>query len=101
MDNSYSLYKIYFSNDNHPFLHMILKIYIIFISYIKEYIFLEDFIKRIFDIKYENLIQNLDEHIRKMISFCNLEDDRFLQPHKNKKEVFTASAFQISRGAKS
>ena len=52
----------------------------------------------IFDIKYENLVTKIDEHIRKMISFCNLKwDDRFLQPHKNKKEVITASAFQIRK----
>ena len=41
MDNSYSLYKTYFSNDNHPFTYD-LKIYIIFISYIKNIYLLEE-----------------------------------------------------------
>ena len=99
MDNSYSLYKTYFSNNNHPFTYDLKNIYNFHKLYQKYISFWKRFHKDIiFDIKYENLIQNPEEHIRKMISFCNLEwDDRFLQPHKNKKEVFTASAFQIRK----
>ena len=72
MDNSYSLYKTYFSNDNHPFTYDLKNIYNFHKLYQKYISFWKRFHKDIiFDIKYENLIQNPDEHIK--------ENDIFLQ----------------------
>ena len=97
MDNFYSLYKTYFSNNTHPYTYSLNNIY----NFYKIYVRFMTFWKKIysdliFDIEYESLVNKPDENIKKMISFCEIKWDKiFLQPHKNKKEVFTASAFQI------
>ena len=97
MDNFYSLYKTYFSNNSHAYTYDLNNIYNFYTIYKKFMTFWKKiYINSIFDLEYESLVHKPEENIKKMISFCEIKWDKiFLQPDKNKKEVFTASAFQI------
>ena len=49
----------------------------------------------IFDLSYEELINNQKEVTKNLLNFCELEwDNNCLNPHKNKKTVSTA-AYQV------
>ena len=50
----------------------------------------------IFDLSYEELINNQKEVTQKLLNFCELSwDENCLNPHKNKKTVSTASLAQV------
>jgi len=50
---------------------------------------------KIFDIKYEDLIENNEYEIKKIIKFCDLEwDENCLSFHKNKSPIKTMSTSQ-------
>ena len=50
----------------------------------------------IFDLSYEELINNQKEVTKNLLNFCELEwDNNCLNPHKNKKTVSTASLAQV------
>ena len=50
----------------------------------------------IFDLSYEELINNQKETTKNLIKFCDLEwDENCLSPHKNDKAVSTASLAQV------
>ena len=52
----------------------------------------------IYEIKYENLISNQDEEIKKLINFCQLEwDNKCLMFHKNKTPIKTMSTAQARK----
>ena len=52
----------------------------------------EKFDNYIFDLSYEELINNQKEVTQKLLNFCELSwDENCLNPHKNKKTVSTAS----------
>ena len=52
----------------------------------------------ILDIKYENLISNNEDEIKKIIKFCGLEwDDNCLSFHKNKSPIKTMSTSQARK----
>ena len=52
----------------------------------------------ILDIKYENLISNNEDEIKKIIKFCGLEwDDNCLFFHKNKSPIKTMSTAQARK----
>ena len=52
----------------------------------------------ILDIKYENLISNNEDEIKKIIKFCGLEwDDNCLTFHKNKSPIKTMSTSQARK----
>lgn len=54
------------------------------------------FNKKIFNLDYQNLINDKDEQIKKIIKYCDLSwDENCLFPEKNKKSVSTASISQI------
>ena len=54
------------------------------------------FPNQIYDLNYENLVSKPSIEINKLISFCNFEwSDCYLEPHKNKREIYTNSALQI------
>ena len=62
-------------------------------NYWREY-FSED----IFDIKYEDLVSNLDQYVEEILSFCNLEfEENCLNFHNNKRIVLTASTNQVRK----
>ena len=51
--------------------------------------------KNILDIEYENLIENKDSEIKKIINFCSLDwDENCLSFHKNKSPIKTMSTSQ-------
>ena len=54
------------------------------------------FSEKIYNLDYENLVNNKKEEIKKIIEFCELEwDENCLNPEKNKKSVSTASLSQV------
>ena len=51
---------------------------------------------KIYDINYENLIENQEEESRKLLDYCQLPwDDACLSFEKNKRKVMTASVCQV------
>lgn len=70
------------------------------VTYFKNYLELMNFWKlnfkeTILDIRYENLISNSEEEIKKIIKFCNLEwEEKCLEFHKNKSPIKTMSTAQ-------
>ncbi len=73
------------------------------VKYYKHYRDLMDFWKLkypnlILDVKYENLIENKEFEIKKIIKFCNLEwDENCLSFHKNKSPIKTMSTSQARK----
>ena len=58
----------------------------------------ELFPERIYDISYENLVDNQELETRKLIEYCELDwDENCLNFHKNKRVVGTASVSQVRR----
>ena len=52
----------------------------------------------IFDLQYEELVENQEVVTRRLTEFCNLSwDDRFLNFHHNQQAVQTASVFQVRK----
>jgi tetratricopeptide (TPR) repeat protein len=52
----------------------------------------------IFEIKYENLVENPNFEIKKLIEYCGLDwDENCLNPHKNKSAIKTASINQARK----
>lgn len=50
----------------------------------------------VYDLHYEDLVENLEENARKLIDFIGLEwDDRCLAFHQQQRAVLTASAWQV------
>ena len=53
---------------------------------------------RIFDINYEDTVNDLETQARKLIDYIGLEwDDACLMPHKQKRTVLTASKMQVTQ----
>lgn len=58
----------------------------------------EKYSGKIFDCNYEELVSNPEDFIKKMIKWLNWEWDKiYLNPQKNKRNVFTASSVQIRK----
>mgnify|MGYP005993751849 CR=1 FL=1 len=52
----------------------------------------------IYNLSYENLINNYEEETKKIIQFCDLDwEENCLQSHKNKNKVATASLAQVRK----
>ena len=73
------------------------------VEYYKNYQDLMDcwksiFPNKVFDVKYEFLIENHEEQIKKIIKFCSLTwDENCLSFHKNKSPIKTMSTSQARR----
>lgn len=73
------------------------------VDYYENYIDLMQFWKslfkdQIFDVKYENLVGNNEDEIKKIIQFCNLEmEQNCLLFHKNKSPIKTMSTAQARK----
>ncbi len=73
------------------------------VEYYKNYKDLMNFWKsnnpdKILDVKYEDLIENNEQEIKKVITFCNLEwDKNCLSFHKNKSPIKTMSTSQARK----
>ncbi len=98
IDNCWSIYKNYFptkisfGNDLSDLS-----------NYYKSYKDLMVFWKSLFpndiyDLKYENLVNNTKDEVKKLLEFCSLEwDDNCLQHHKNKRVIKTISFNQARK----
>lgn len=96
LDNCFSLYAVRFHR-GHEFSHN-------FETIIKTYRNYEDimdyweklFPDKIYTIKYESLINDMENEIKKVLEFCDIEfHDDCLNYHNNKRIVLTASSTQV------
>ena len=97
LDNILSMYRTNFRNQSFTYsLTDIAKLYVYHFNVMHEY-------KRfygeiIFEYNYENLVKNPNEEIPKIINWLGWEwAEAYLEPHKNKRNVFTASSSQVRK----
>ena len=95
LDNILSIYRANFLNQSFSFsLRDISNLYINYFETMEEYKF--KYSEYIYDYNYEDLIKNPDEIIPEIINWLKWDwDEKYLSPHKNKRNVFTASSAQI------
>ena len=99
LDNCFSIYKNYFSDNGHPFSYNLEALG-------KYYLLQEDLFKfwknhlpdSIDEIKYENIITNKEDAIRNLIASCDLNwSKKYLEFHKNSRVVYTSSSYQVRK----
>ena len=95
LDNILSIYRANFLNQ--PFsssLRDISNLYINYFETMEEYKI--KFSENIFDYNYEDLIKKPNDMIPEIIRWLNWDwNEKYLKPHENKRNVFTASSAQI------
>ena len=98
IDNCWSIYKNYFPTkiDFGNDLNDLSKYYT---SYRDLMLFWKRlFPNEIYDLKYENLVKNTENEIKKLLKFCSLDwDENCLNHHKNKRVIKTISFNQARR----
>ena len=98
IDNCWSIYKNYFPTkiDFGNDLNDLSKYYR---SYQDLMLFWKKlFPNEIYDLKYENLVKNTEQEIKKLLQFCSLDwDENCLKHHKNKRVIKTISFNQARR----
>ena len=58
----------------------------------------ELFPEKIYELQYENLVQDNENEVKKLLKFCNLPfDKRCLEFYKNDRPIRTASAAQVRK----
>ena len=97
LDNILSMYRTNFRNQSFTYsLTDIAKLYVYHFNVMDEYKRLYSEI--IFEYNYEKLVKNPNEEIPKIINWLGWEwDESYLAPHKNKRNVFTASSSQVRK----
>ena len=97
LDNILSIYKANFLNQPFSFsLRDISKLYIHYFETMEEYKI--EFSEVIYEYNYEDLIKKPDEIIPKIIKWLDWDwNEKYLSPHENKRNVFTASSAQIRK----
>ncbi len=97
MDICFSNYKNSFSAGSLGFCYSLDKLGQFFNLYKDLMLFWDDKFKgQIYQLSYENLINNKEEEVKKLLDFCELNwDESCLNPHQNKKAVATASLAQV------
>ena len=95
LDNILSIYRANFLNQTFSFsLPDISNLYIKYFETMQEYKM--KFAENIYDYSYEDLIENPDDNIPKIIKWLKWDwNEKYLSPHKNKRNVFTASSAQV------
>ena len=95
LDNILSIYRANFLNQSFSFsLPDISNLYINYFETMEEYKF--KFNEYIYDYNYEDMIENPNNIIPKIIKWLDWDwNDKYLSPHKNKRNVYTASSAQI------
>ena len=97
MDNILSMYRTNFRNQSFTYsLTDIAKMYVYHFDVMKEY--KKHYGEIIFEYCYEDLVEDPETEIPKIINWLGWEwDDAYLSPHKNKRNVFTASSSQVRK----
>ncbi len=97
LDNILSIYKANFLNQPFSFsLHDISNLYLHYFETMEEY--KTRYSSIIYDYNYEELIKNPNKTITELINWLNWDwDDKYLSPHENRRNVFTASSAQIRK----
>ena len=97
LDNILTMYRTNFRNQSFTYsLTDIAKLYVYHFNVMHEYKRLYGEI--IFEYNYEKLVKNPNEEIPKIINWLGWEwAGAYLSPHKNKRNVFTASSSQVRK----
>ena len=97
LDNILSIYRANFLNQPFSFsLPDISNLYIHYFETMEEY--KNKYSKNIYDYYYEDLAENPNDVIPQIISWLDWEwNEKYLSPHENKRNVFTASSAQIRK----
>ncbi len=99
MDNCFSIYKNYFSNNTHSYAYSLGNIFSYFKLY-KEYLkyWRCDELNYVYKIKYNNLILKPEFEIKKLLDFLGFEwNNSYNNFHKNKRAIYTSSASQVRK----
>jgi len=98
-DTCFSIYKNYFVNTNLDFAYNLTdlcKYYNLYIDLMKHWKKIMP--KSIIDVKYENIVNNPEKEIKKLIKSCKLNwDKNCLKFYNNKRYIKTASDTQVRR----
>ncbi len=97
LDNILSIYRANFLNQPFSFsLNDISNLYVHYFKTMEEY--KTKYSETIYDYNYEELIKNPNKTIPEIINWLDWNwDDKYLSPHENKRNVFTASSAQIRK----
>ena len=97
LDNILSIYRANFLNQPFSFsLPDIAYLYNHYIEIMEEYKF--KYGENIYDYYYEDLIENPNNVIPQIINWLDWDwDEKYLSPHENKRNVYTASSAQIRK----
>ena len=97
LDNILSIYRANFLNQPFSFsLHDISSLYVHYFETMEEY--KTKYSATIYDYNYEELINNPNKKIPELINWLDWDwDDKYLSPHENTRNVFTASSAQIRK----
>lgn len=95
----WSLYKNHFSTNGLGFSYSfqtLVKFYTMYENLMK--FWNQRYPKKIYDLQYETLIENQEPETKKLLKYCGLPWEKgVLEPHKNKRPVFTASNHQVRK----
>ena len=97
LDNILSIYRANFLNQPFSFsLEDISNLYLHYFETMEEYKI--KYSATIYDYNYEELIKNPNKIIPELINWLNWDwNEKYLSPHENKRNVFTASSAQIRK----
>ena len=97
LDNVLSIYRTNFINQSFSSsLNDIAKLYKYHMELMDEY--KTQFNSIIYSYDHDQVVQNPEDSIRKLIDWLNWEwDEKYLSPQKNKRNVFTASSAQVRK----
>ena len=97
MDICWSMYKNFFSSRRLNFSYSLINLGKYYVLYKNLMIFWSGLFKnKIYNIEYENLIENNEVEIKNLLNYCDLEwDENCMTFYKNKKSVSTASLAQV------
>jgi len=98
IDNCLSIYFQYF-NDSHRYATNLSDISHHYAGYLKLMDYWQQQLpKNIISVNYEDIVNNTQDEITKILKFLNLEwQDNCLQHHKNRRHVLTASQQQVNK----
>ena len=97
LDNILSIYRANFLNQSFSFsLTDISSLYVHYFETMEEYKI--KYSENIYDYYYEDLIENPNDVLTGIINWLDWDwDDKYLSPHQNKRNVYTASSAQIRK----